>query len=602
MREAVTVGHKTFIKDDRVGWVDRNTREPADEALVQLLESASNEISEPFRRIRSKIDKSVDPITIGKMTYVFDINDGWVDKKTKIPVPHSIQKKLNAALKQSAISNLSNPNVSKQFGMSGAAINDRVKKQPEKTKDGAGSLQPVLSNTTAIGSMNSMLGTMITHMFAINDYLNQKLKNAKIIADGTRIGRRENLIERLKSRFGSNDEKLGGEIADSSSVSPMLVAGLMGAVFASFEPISDLVTKTYDGIKGVIHAFGSVMSTVNSALIGFLDVTGGDPVKEKQESGTSDNPSMVPSGTPREAEENTTGSVPRQMHENPSQGIVSPSKGSSNVSGGGNPSRVDTQPVTPSTGGYAKPIDNMVLSKRGYGMRMHPIKKRMIMHKGQDMAAAKGTAVKSVADGRIIRADGKDSGGYGNQIVVQHSDGTQSQYAHLNDMGVRVGDTVRKGQRIGSVGSTGGSTGPHLHFEMRKNGKAVDPTPYLTGASVVAGSTPMGAITEKATETVKAMEAPVNDYAEKLKMLMGKMKDDYLKYGIFDTTYKSFNKLEPVAADSVKTHKAKVNRNTETLMVIDRPNIAEGGASVKTPSITDDAASIKQYLKYFDLI
>lgn len=107
-------------------------------------------------------------------------------------------------------------------------------------------------------------------------------------------------------------------------------------------------------------------------------------------------------------------------------------------------------------------------------------------HKGQDIAAPTGTKVKSVADGIVVRSSPvEQGGGYGNFIVIKHDD-FYSAYGHLSKREVNKGDKVKKGELIGLVGSTGQSTGPHLHFEIRKteNGSQVDPKPYLTGSEL----------------------------------------------------------------------------------------------------------------------
>lgn len=107
-------------------------------------------------------------------------------------------------------------------------------------------------------------------------------------------------------------------------------------------------------------------------------------------------------------------------------------------------------------------------------------------HQGQDIAAPTGTKVKSVADGVVVRSSPvEQSGGYGNFIVIKHDD-FYSAYGHLSKREVNKGDKVKKGELIGLVGSTGQSTGPHLHFEIRKTetGSQVDPKPYLTGSEL----------------------------------------------------------------------------------------------------------------------
>lgn len=100
-------------------------------------------------------------------------------------------------------------------------------------------------------------------------------------------------------------------------------------------------------------------------------------------------------------------------------------------------------------------------------------------HSGLDIGAASGTSVYAVGDGRITSAG--SAGGYGNRIVVDHGGGIQSTYNHLSAF-KRTGGQVRQGEHIGSVGSTGNSTGAHLHFEIVKNGSPVNPRPYIPGA------------------------------------------------------------------------------------------------------------------------
>ncbi len=98
-------------------------------------------------------------------------------------------------------------------------------------------------------------------------------------------------------------------------------------------------------------------------------------------------------------------------------------------------------------------------------------------HSGVDIAAYKGTAIYAVKAGKVVLSEYHHS--YGNQIVIEHSDGTRTRYAHCSALYVSVGDTVTQGQNIAAVGETGNATGPHLHFEVIVNGSAVNPRSYL---------------------------------------------------------------------------------------------------------------------------
>ena len=119
------------------------------------------------------------------------------------------------------------------------------------------------------------------------------------------------------------------------------------------------------------------------------------------------------------------------------------------------------------------PLAHFTRISSQFGSRFHPIKRRTRHHSGVDYAAPHGTAVQSAGDGVVVHAG--PMGGYGNTIVVRHASGTQTLYGHLSSIGVRKGQPVTQGRVIGRVGSTGQSTGPHLHYEVRRGGVALDP-------------------------------------------------------------------------------------------------------------------------------
>jgi len=118
------------------------------------------------------------------------------------------------------------------------------------------------------------------------------------------------------------------------------------------------------------------------------------------------------------------------------------------------------------------PISGARMSS-GFGMRMHPVLGYSRMHRGVDFAARSGTPVLAAASGRISKSGW--GGGYGNVVIVDHGKGVTTRYAHLSKLLVREGQRVEQGARIGLVGSTGMSTGPHLHYEVWQNGKPVNP-------------------------------------------------------------------------------------------------------------------------------
>lgn len=126
------------------------------------------------------------------------------------------------------------------------------------------------------------------------------------------------------------------------------------------------------------------------------------------------------------------------------------------------------------------PIVGSKMSSK-FGTRRDPFLRRYAFHAGIDFKARTGTSVKPTAQGRVVKAGWQ--GGYGKMVEVDHGNGTTTRYAHLSRILVKRGQIVSIGTTIGKVGSTGRSTGPHLHYEIRKNGKAINPLTYLNAGS-----------------------------------------------------------------------------------------------------------------------
>lgn len=116
-----------------------------------------------------------------------------------------------------------------------------------------------------------------------------------------------------------------------------------------------------------------------------------------------------------------------------------------------------------------------------YGRRVDPISGRMAWHTGIDVAGRRGSDVIAIAAGVVVYAGRRD--GYGNMVEIEHGDGYVTRYAHQSDLRVRQGDIVRRGDALGKLGSTGRSTGPHVHVEVLKNGRHVNPATYVARRS-----------------------------------------------------------------------------------------------------------------------
>ncbi len=133
------------------------------------------------------------------------------------------------------------------------------------------------------------------------------------------------------------------------------------------------------------------------------------------------------------------------------------------------------QQAAKSSGPFMRPVPGAITS--GFGYRIHPIFNVRKMHTGVDMNAATGDSIKSAQAGTVIFAGWK--GGYGKCTIISHGGGIATLYGHQSKILVTVGQKVKKGQVIGKAGSTGYSTGPHLHFEVRVNGSPVNPQKYI---------------------------------------------------------------------------------------------------------------------------
>jgi murein DD-endopeptidase MepM/ murein hydrolase activator NlpD len=135
---------------------------------------------------------------------------------------------------------------------------------------------------------------------------------------------------------------------------------------------------------------------------------------------------------------------------------------------------------------YRKPVVGEVEFTSGFGVRVDPFIGRPAMHTGLDFRAQTGDPVRATANGKVVNSGW--AGGYGRMVEIDHGNGLSTRYGHLSEINVKVGEYVKIGQVIGAVGSTGRSTGPHLHYETRIDGEAVDPQKFLrAGVRLAAG-------------------------------------------------------------------------------------------------------------------
>lgn len=154
------------------------------------------------------------------------------------------------------------------------------------------------------------------------------------------------------------------------------------------------------------------------------------------------------------------------------------SSGSSSNSSSSSSSRSSTT-VSKGSGQFMWPVPSSSYVSSPYGYRIHPIYGTKKFHAGMDIAAPTGSTIVAADSGTVILASYGYNGGYGNYVIISHGNGYTTRYAHCSSLSVSVGQQVSKGQKIAAVGSTGASTGPHCHFEIRINGSTVNPADYV---------------------------------------------------------------------------------------------------------------------------
>jgi murein DD-endopeptidase MepM/ murein hydrolase activator NlpD len=136
-----------------------------------------------------------------------------------------------------------------------------------------------------------------------------------------------------------------------------------------------------------------------------------------------------------------------------------------------------------------KPLSSELDMTSPFGVRIDPFVHEASMHTGMDFRGNVGDPIHATAAGKVVKAGWE--GGYGQMVEIDHGEGLSSRYGHLSEIDVSVGQTVRIGQVIGHMGSTGRSTGPHLHYETRINGEAVNPEKFLSAGAALFGEHPI---------------------------------------------------------------------------------------------------------------
>lgn len=256
----VTIGDQKFIKDIEKGWIDSKTKQPADKGLIRLLDSLV--VNEPaLKRLRSKIDRTVEPVSFGGQKFVYDVNQGWIDEKTKIPVPPALQSTLNSVMTKPTV-----PDISESMGIIASAGLQQTKTTTPRQKTGSGTL--VYTN------INKPIVKMIGTLSSVDALLKQRLNNQKIITENEMLSAREMQIEANNQLPQLQTVKPDAEKVSGSTAGALAIGGLL---LLTLDPVQEAIKSIASGVVETGKFITGVVSSINKAFAFLFSNTAKDP-------------------------------------------------------------------------------------------------------------------------------------------------------------------------------------------------------------------------------------------------------------------------------------------------------------------------------------
>jgi hypothetical protein len=303
----VTIGDQKFIKDSDKGWIDSKTKQPADKGLIRLLDSLV--VNEPaLKRLRSKIDRNVEPISFGGQKFVYDVNQGWIDEKTKIPVPPSLQRTLSNLVPRFGTNDSSDIDLTAGFGIAGTAGLQQTKTKTPRQKTGSGTL--VYTN------INKPMVKMIGTLASMDMLLKQRLDNQKFIAQNDLLSARESQIEGGSQATQLQTIKPDAEKVNGSAAGALAIGGLL---LLTLDPVQEAIKSIVSGVVETGKFITGVVSTINKAFTFLFSSVGTDPTAiESQPSATPQPQSGVTPAPESGMAETTADAEPVTSEEKPS--------------------------------------------------------------------------------------------------------------------------------------------------------------------------------------------------------------------------------------------------------------------------------------------
>lgn len=260
----VTIGDQKFIKDADKGWIDSKTKQPADKGLIRLLDSLV--INEPvLKKLRTKIDRTVEPISFGGQKFVYDVNQGWIDEKTKIPVPPSLQRTLSNAVPRFGKNDSANIDLTAGFGIVGSAGLQQTQTKTPRQKTGSGTL--------VYTSINKPIVKMIGTLASIDGFLKQKFENQKLLAENNLLSAQESQIEANNQLPQLQVVKPDAERVSGSAAGLLTLGGLF---LLTLDPVQEAIKGIVDGVVETGKFITGVVSSINNAFTFLFSSIGAD--------------------------------------------------------------------------------------------------------------------------------------------------------------------------------------------------------------------------------------------------------------------------------------------------------------------------------------
>lgn len=277
----VTIGDQKFIKDSDKGWIDSKTKQPADKGLIRLLDSLV--INEPvLKRLRTKIDRTIEPVSFGGQKFVYDVNQGWIDEKTKIPVPPSLQRTLSNSVPRFGKNDSGDIDLTAGFGIAGSAGLQQTKTTTPRQKTGSGTL--------VYNTINKPIVKMIGTLASMDMLLKQRLDNQKFVAQNDLLTARESLIETNNQLPDLQVIKPDAEKVSGSAAGALAIGGLL---LLTLDPVQEAIKSIVSGVVETGKFITGVVSTINKAFTFLFSSIGTDPTA------TESPPTATPQSQPQ---------------------------------------------------------------------------------------------------------------------------------------------------------------------------------------------------------------------------------------------------------------------------------------------------------------